>query len=190
MGDCKRANSSPLGFVGFGLTVILLNIHNAGFLPVTTATAAMGIFCGGVAQLIAGLLEYRRGSTFAMTAFLAYGFFWITLVVSWYLPVAGAVVSTDSISSGVYLTLWGVFTFFMFIGTLNLNKALQVIFGSMTLLYAFLAIGNFAQSSLMITLGGFAGIICGVASIYLAMADVLNEVYAKTVLPVGVKKAA
>ena len=80
MEQIKLANPGPLGLMGFGMTTILLNIHNAGFFPVMTAIVSMGIFYGGLAQVIAGILEFRKGNTFGTTAFTSYGFFWIALV--------------------------------------------------------------------------------------------------------------
>ncbi|MFL9598738.1 acetate uptake transporter, partial [Aeromonas veronii] len=69
----KLANPAPLGLMGFGMTTILLNIHNAGFFPISAMILAMGLFYGGVAQIIAGIMEYKRGNTFGVTAFTSYG---------------------------------------------------------------------------------------------------------------------
>ncbi|WP_434778670.1 acetate uptake transporter [Neisseria sp. Ec49-e6-T10] len=181
----KLANPGPLGLMGFGMTTILLNIHNAGFFPVTTAIVAMGIFYGGIAQVIAGILEYKKGNTFGVTAFTSYGFFWLTLVGIWYLPVSAATAPTDKTFLGIYLALWGIFTFFMFMGTFKANKGLQFVFGSLTILFALLAIGNISGNTTILTIAGFEGIICGSSAIYLAMAEVLNEVYGKNILPIG-----
>ena len=67
------ANPTPLGLMGFGMTTVLLNIHNAGFYALGSMILAMGIFYGGIAQIIAGILEYKKGNTFGMTAFSSYG---------------------------------------------------------------------------------------------------------------------
>ena len=79
--DQKLANPAPLGLMGFGMTTVLLNIHNAGFFPLGSMILAMGIFYGGIAQVIAGILEFKKGNTFGMTAFTSYGLFWISLRV-------------------------------------------------------------------------------------------------------------
>jgi succinate-acetate transporter protein len=148
----------------------------------------MGIFVGGLAQVIAGILENKRGNTFASTAFTLYGFFWIALVWMVYHTHSAAGLAT-------YLLVWGIFSFFMFIGTLNLNKALQVIFGTLVILFALLAIGNYTLAAgnavtgkLILNIAGFEGIICGASAMYLAFAEVLNEVYGREVLPIGAKK--
>jgi len=181
----KLANPGPLGLMGFGMTTVLLNLHNAGFFPLTSVIISMGIFFGGLAQIIAGLLEYKKGNTFGMTAFISYGSFWLSLVGILLLPRLGLAEPTDATVLGVYLALWGVFTLFMFFGTLCANRALQFIFASLTLLFALLAIGNITGNHALLTFAGYEGVICGASAIYLAMAEVLNEQLGRRVLPIG-----
>jgi succinate-acetate transporter protein len=145
----------------------------------------MGIFYGGLAQILAGILEYKKGNTFAATAFTSYGAFWLSLVGLLILPKMGMAEATDAQFIGVYLGLWGMFTLFMFFGTLPANRALQFVFGSLTVLFALLAIGNFTGNHALLVWAGVEGIICGASAIYLAMAEVLNEQYGRTVLPIG-----
>lgn len=184
------ANPGPLGLMGFGMTTILLNLHNAGFFPLSSIILSMGIFYGGIAQIIAGLLEYKKGNTFGVTAFTSYGAFWLTLVGILMLPKMGLAEASDAQFLGVFLGLWGVFTLFMFFGTLCANRALQFVFASLTLLFALLAIGNFTGNHGLLTLAGYEGIICGASAIYLAMAEVLNAQFGRTVLPIGARGAA
>lgn len=181
----RVANPAPLGLVGFGLTTILLNIHNAGFYPVASMILGMGLFVGGLAQLIAGVLEFRTGNTFGFTAFCAYGSFWLSLVAMWVLPKLGLAEATPIGFVGWYLAMWGIFTFFMFLGTLRKNRALQVIFGSLVVLFGLLAVRDFTGSELIGRIAGFEGIFCGGAAFYLAMAEILNETYGREVLPIG-----
>ncbi|MDR0807022.1 MAG: acetate uptake transporter [Enterobacteriaceae bacterium] len=184
----KLANAGPLGLMGFGMTTILLNIHNAGFFPLTTTIISMGIFYGGIAQIIAGILEFKRGNTFGVTAFISYGFFWISLVGIWLIPAIGHVEATNSTLVGIYLALWGIFTLFMFIGTLRANRGIQVVFGTLTVLFFLLAVGNIAGNKDILTFAGYVGIICGASAIYLAMAEVLHEQYGRSILPMGEPK--
>lgn len=179
------ANPAPLGLMGFGMTTILLNIHNAGFFSLNAMILAMGIFYGGLAQVVAGIMEFKKNNTFGTTAFTSYGFFWLSLVALNILPMMGYGEAADSLSMAAYLFMWSLFTFFMFIGTLKINRALQVVFGTLTILFFLLAIGNFTGSALILTIAGYEGIFCGFTAIYAAMAQVLNEVYGKTVLPIG-----
>ncbi|MCD8351776.1 MAG: acetate uptake transporter [Planctomycetaceae bacterium] len=183
MNDVKLGNPAPLGLMGFGMTTILLNLHNAGFFPVTSIVMAMGLCYGGLAQVIAGILEFRKGNTFGMTAFTSYGFFWISLVGIWVLPTLGWTEAPPLAFMGWYLALWGVFTFFMFIGTLRGGKGLQCVFASLTVLFALLALRDFLGSHAIGTLAGYVGIICGASAVYVAMAEVLAEQYGRKVLP-------
>ncbi|WP_255989130.1 acetate uptake transporter [Chitinolyticbacter albus] len=179
------ANPAPLGLMGFGMTTILLNIHNAGFYPVSAMIMSMGIFYGGLAQIFVGFMCFKRGDTFGTTAFTSYGLFWLTLVLLWLLPALKLTAPTEPGFMGMYLALWGVFTLFMFFGSLRYCRAKQFVFGSLTVLFALLAAHNFAGSELLGVIAGYVGIVCGASAIYWAMAQVLNETYGRAVLPVG-----
>ncbi|WJV53360.1 acetate uptake transporter [Prodigiosinella aquatilis] len=179
------ANPGPLGLMGFGMTTVLLNLHNAGFFSLSAIILSTGIFYGGIAQILAGMLEYKKGNTFGVTAFTSYGAFWLTLVAIIMLPKMGLAEASDAKFLGVFLGLWGVFTLFMFFGTLCANRALQFVFASLTLLFALLAIGNFTGNHGLIIFAGYEGIICGASAIYLAMAEVVNEQMGRTILPIG-----
>jgi len=179
------ANPAPLGLTGFGLTTILLNLHNAGFYPNNSMILGMGIFVGGIAQIIAGVLESKKNNTFGMTAFTCYGSFWLSLVAIWALPKLNLADRADETAMGFYLATWGLFTLGMFFGTLRLNRALQVVFGTLVILFGLLALGDFTQSAGIKTLAGYEGILCGLSAFYAAIAQVLNELYGRAVLPMG-----
>jgi succinate-acetate transporter protein len=183
------ANPAPLGLLGFGMTTILLNLHNVGLYGLNSAIIGMGIFVGGLAQVIAGVMEFKKNNTFGATAFTAYGFFWISLVTIWLLPRVAifADLKSDLTSMGWYLLVWGIFTNFMFVGTLKMNRAIQTVFGTLTILFYLLAIRDFFGNALIGTTAGYIGIFCGASALYYGMAQVLNEVYGKTVLPIGSK---
>jgi uncharacterized protein len=177
------ANPAPLGLLGFGMTTILLNLHNAGFFPLGSMILAMGIFYGGIAQIIAGCMEWKKKNTFGTTAFTSFGLFWMTLVGLIVLPKMGWAEAASNEAMVAYLTMWGIFTGLMFIGTLKLNRAIQFVFASLAILFFLLAIGDATGSAAIKKIAGYEGIICGASAIYTAMAQVLNEVYGKTVLP-------
>lgn len=179
----KLANPAPLGLMGFGMTTVLLNIHNAGWFPISSMILAMGIFYGGIAQVIAGIMEFRKGNTFATTAFTSYGLFWLTLVGLLVMPKLGWSDPTPHAYMGWYLFMWGVFTLFMFFGTLKANRALQFVFGTLVILFFLLAIRDWTGSTFIGTVAGYEGIVCGASAIYLAMAEVLEEAYGREVLP-------
>lgn len=188
--DQKYANPAPLGLMGFGMTTVLLNIHNAGFFPVDAMILAMGIFYGGIAQVIAGVLEFKKGNTFGLTAFCSYGLFWLTLVALMVMPKLGWADKSPVGFMGWYLFMWGFFTFMMALGTLRANRALQVVFFSLVVLFWLLAARDWTGSTAIGTAAGYEGIFCGASAIYLAMAEVLNERYGRTVLPIGEPKPA
>ena len=180
----KVANPGPLGLLGFGMTTVLLNLHNAGLLPLSIVIVAMGIALGGLAQIIAGIRELCQGNTFAGTAFTAYGLFWWSLVLIWVNPFDGITAATKT-DMGYYLLLWGIFTAFMFVGTLKHNRATQVVFGSLTILFMLLALGDFTGNHTITMIAGFEGIFCGLSAIYSAMGQILNAEYGKEVMPLG-----
>jgi len=179
------SNPAPLGLMGFGMTTVLLNFHNAGIFELGSMILAMGFFYGGFAQIIAGLMEWKKGNTFATTAFTSYGFFWMSLVMLVVLPKMGLVEAPETSAMVAYLIMWGVFTGVLFIATLRISRALQFVFGSLTLLFFLLALGDYTGSQTIKLIAGFEGIICGFSAIYTALAQVLNEVYGKTVAPIG-----
>lgn len=179
------ANPAPLGLLGFGMTTVLLNIHNAGFLPMSAMILAMGIFYGGIAQVIAGIMEWKKNNTFGTTAFTSYGFFWLSLVALMVMPKLGLAEAADKKAMAAYLFMWGLFTFVMFIGTLKISRALQFVFLSLAILFFLLAAGDFTGSEAITRIAGYEGIICGFSAIYAALAQVINELYGKEVMPMG-----
>jgi succinate-acetate transporter protein len=194
MSDTKltdgTGNPAPLGLLGFGMTTILLNFHNAGFFPIDSMVLAMGIFFGGIAQIIAGTMEWKKGNSFATTAFISYGMFWLVLVGLILLPKSelGVVGPEKEMGMALFLILWGVFTLVMFKGTFYLNKALQFVFGTLTTLFFLLAIGDATGSIEITRLAGWLGIVCGGAAMYTGLAQILNELAGSEVWPLGVVK--
>ncbi len=187
--DVLLANPAPLGLMGFGITTVLLNLSNAGYFPADSIILAMGLFYGGIAQIIAGAMEFRKGNTFGMTAFLSYGLFWESFAFLLMLPHLGlgAFAFSDA-SLQAYLVMWGIFTLLMFIGTLRLNGALMVVFGTLFILFFLLAAG--VTNSSIQTFAGYEGILCGFSAMYAGIAQVLNEVYGKSVLPIFPRRAS
>ena len=168
----------------------------------------MGIFYGGLAQIIAGILEYKKGNTFGTTAFTSYGLFWLSFVALNWLgtrnvamfgvwPFYGGytpwTVSNEAFAA--YFFMWGLFTFVMFFGTLKTNRALQFVFMSLAILFFLLAAKSAILAyypstptetiNLFTQIIGVEGVICGFSAVYLALAEVLNEAHGKTVLPIG-----
>jgi len=194
----KVANPGPLGLLGFGMTTVLLNfVHNARLGSVDAMILGMGLVYGGLAQVIAGVLEFRKGNTFGTVAFTSYGLFWWSYAFINLLPRSiffAGYQSPSNESMMAYFLMWGLFTLIMFFGTLKTNRTLQTVFMTLTILFFLLAIksGLLAYTSLTASdlelftrIIGIEGIICGFSAFYLALAEVLNEVHGKTVLPIG-----
>ncbi len=182
------ANPAPLGLLAFGMTTVLLNMHNAGWFGMSSMILAMGIFYGGIAQVFAGWMEWKKGNTFGTVAFMSYGLFWMTLVFLLLAPKWGW---TDAPAGmPAYLVMWGLFTFALWVGTLKHNRALQVVFFTLFVLFWLLALGDVTGNAALKTFTGYEGIFCGFSAIYLGVAQVLNETYGRTVLPVGEPKPA
>ncbi len=176
----KVSNPAPLGLLGFGMTTVLLSLHNAGITPLDGVTLMMGVFCGGLAQIAAGIMEYRNGNTFGTTAFTLYGVFWLVLV-GIKLDVTGT--GSEGATMGAFCLLWGILTLFLFIGTLKGRNATKVVFATLTVTFLLLATADFSGIETITTIAGFLGILCGLSAMYTAFAEVLAEQHGKEILP-------
>ena len=186
----NTANPGPLGLFGFGMTTVLLNLHNAGWFEMNAMILAMGIFYGGAAQVIAGIMEWKKNNILGTTAFISYGFFWLSLVALILLPRLDPALKTKEPAMAAYLAMWGLFTLGLFVATLRLSRALQFVFATLTILFFLLAYGDFAQPGPAFRhFTGYEGIVCGLSAFYAGLAGVLNEIFGRTVLPLGVPRA-
>ncbi len=193
----KLANPAPLGLLGFGLTTVLLNLHNAGLFGLNSMILAMGLAYGGLAQVIVGIMEFRKGNTFGTVAFSSYGLFWWSLVALLVLPGVSfltgvaAVAAPSASAMAAYFFMWGIFTFAMFFGTLKTNRALQFVFLSLAILFFMLTIRELTGNPVLFgsvtfnIITGIEGVIVGASAIYLAIAEILNEAHHRTILPIG-----
>jgi uncharacterized protein len=179
------ANPGALGLLAFGMTTVILNMHNAGFFAMGSVVFAMGIFFGGLAQVIAGVMEWKKNNTFGMTAFISYGFFWIVLVFMILMPTLGWSPALPKEALVAYLALWGLFSLVMFVITFRLSVILQVVFGLLVLLFILLVVGNALGSTAIIQIAGIEGIICGLSAMYGGLGEVMNEVYKKKIVYLG-----
>lgn len=179
------ANPAALGLTAFGVTTVLLNLSNAGYFALGSMILAMGIFYGGLAQVVAGIMEWKKNNTFGMTAFLSFGLFWLSLVTLLVLPKLGLADATSASGMAAYFAMWGLFTFVMFVGALKTNRALQAVLGLLTILFFMLALGEITGNANVVTVAGYEGILTGFAAIYAGLAQVLNEMYRRVVAPLG-----
>jgi len=180
------AGAGALGLLGYGMPGVLLGLANAGIIQAGSVILGMAIFMGGVAMFTAGLMEWKKGNTYGMAAYGSYGLFWFSFAALVILPVLGFAKDTGGQSAmAAYLALWGLFTLILFIGSLKMSRALQFVLGTLALVFFLEAIGAATGSGIFTVLAGYIGIISGLAAIYTALAPVLNDIYGRTIAPLG-----
>jgi len=179
------ADPGPLGLAGFALTTFVLSAVNAGWVHKGTEPIVLGLALayGGIAQLLAGMWEFKKGNTFGATAFASYGAFWISF---WAFVVfyAGKVPKADATQAvGLYLFAWGIFTLYMWIASFKTTAAVNLVFFLLTITFFLLAFGEWGNSSGLSKLGGWFGIATAVVAWYASFAGVINSTFGKVVLP-------
>jgi uncharacterized protein len=179
------ANPAPLGLLAFGMTTVMLNLHNAGLFSLGSMIFAMGIFYGGIAQIIAGMMEWKKNNTFGTLAFTSYGFFWISLVGLIVMPKFGFADVFTKAEFLAFLSIWALFSFVMWIITFRLSRALNIVFGLLVLLFVLLITGNALGNVTILEIAGVEGIICGLSAMYTGLGQVMNEVYKEKVINLG-----
>ena len=180
----NTANPAPLGLCAFGMTTILLSVHNAGFTALSSPILAMAIFYGGIAQVIVGIMEWKKNNSFGMLTFGSFGFFWISFAAILMLPVLGLAKGPQPVELAVFLAIWGIFAIGLFICTLKMHRLLQVTLAAVVLLVVLLVAAQLTGSSVVLNAGGVVGIIAGALALYMGMGQVINEIYGSRVLPV------
>jgi succinate-acetate transporter protein len=179
--EVQWANPGALGLAGFGLNTILLQIHNIGWIE-STLPLIFGFFWGGVAQVIAGIIDARRGDTFGLTAFVSYGLFWLGLSFSFLLQWMG-LVKLDNSGLAWLFVMWGIFTGYMTLGTLKMTWMHLFVFATLTVLFFLLAAHFFGAVAAIVP--GIEGLFCGAAAVYGSAAVIVNAKYGREVFPLG-----
>jgi succinate-acetate transporter protein len=185
----KLANPAPLGLAGFGLTTLILNIVNADLIAKESIGMVLpvGLFYGGLAQFLAGMWEMKKNNTFGFTAFSSFGAFWMALALMVILEDTEVVEPVPKNGLSVFLGAWGLFTGYMTIGTLKISRALQMVFGTLTILFFLLAWGEHNETVMKVA--GWEGILCAASALYASAAQVINESWGRYVLPLGLVKS-
>jgi uncharacterized protein len=181
----KPANPAPLGLAGFGLTTVVLSSINAGLLPkdALPAVVPLAFAFGGVAQILAGMMEYKNGNTFGTVAFTSYGLFWWWWALLQWTVGAHLIAAPSAAGVGVTLLMWGVFTFGLWISTFRSNRAVWSVFLLLWITFFLLAGGDLGLGTGR--LGGWIGLACGLTAMYVAIAEVTNGTFGRSVLPLG-----
>ncbi|MEM2865902.1 MAG: acetate uptake transporter [Candidatus Hadarchaeales archaeon] len=180
--EATLADPAALGLAAFGATTVLLNLHNLD-LTTATLTFAYGFFFGGLAQVIAGIIDFKRNNIFGGTAFTSYGLFWIGLSLLKLFEWEGLVIA-DTSEIAAWMAIWGIFTLYMTAGSFKVGgRALQVVFVTLTILFFLLSAAFATGEDLLFRIAGAEGVFCGLSALYTSAGVVLNSVYGKRVLP-------
>ncbi|WP_321507723.1 acetate uptake transporter [uncultured Methanoregula sp.] len=180
------AGAGALGLLGYGMAGVLASLANTGMIESGSMIISMAIFMGGFAMFTAGLMEWKKGNTYGMAAYSCFGLFWFSYAALLLLPALGIVKGTGGAGAmAAYLALWGLFTLITFICALKLSNALAFVLGTLTLVFFLEAAGAATGTGMFTVLAGYIGILSGLAAIYTAVAPVINDIYGKTVAPIG-----
>jgi succinate-acetate transporter protein len=180
----NTANPAPLGLCAFGMTTILLSVHNAGVTGLSSPILAMALLYGGIAQVIVGLMEWKKKNSFGMLTFGSFGFFWISFAAIVMMPALGLAKAPQPLELAVFLALWGIFALGLFVCTLKMHRLLQITLAAVVLLVILLVAAQLTGSSLVLNAGGVVGIIAGALALYMGLGQLINEIYGSRVLPV------
>jgi succinate-acetate transporter protein len=180
----NTANPAPLGLCSFGMTTMLLSLHNAGVTALTSPILAMAIFYGGLIQIIVGIMEWKKNNSFGMVTFGSFGCFWIVFASMLMLPALGVAKAPQPTDVAAFLALWGIFAFGLFICTLRMHRLLQVTLAAVVLLVILLVAAQLTGSAQILMAGGIMGLIAGALALYLGMGQVINEIYGTRLLPI------
>ena len=176
----RFADPAALGLAAFGLTTFVLSFANAGWIPGGGVTVlGLALFYGGIGQVIAGVWEFANKNTFGATAFTSYGLFWMS---AWFLLTSG--IKPDGPGVGLFFLAWGIFTLYMVFAAIKTNLIILLVFIALTLTFAFLSIGEFANSGTIHNIGGYLGIVTAILALYGSFATVINSTFKRVVLPV------
>ena len=181
------ADPGPLGLAGFALTTFVLSTFNAGLLPkeLEPVVLPLALFYGGLAQLLAGMWEFRKNNTFGALAFTSYGAFWLSFATYVKFVAGGLPAESAHSATGLFLLAWTIFTLYMLIGSAKTNTALFLTFIVLEVTFVFLTLGAFMASSTMSTIGGWLGLVTAFLAWYVSAAGLLNPMYKRTLLPTG-----
>jgi succinate-acetate transporter protein len=179
------ADPAALGLAAFAGTTFVLSSFNADLISATLSAVVipLALFYGGLAQLLAGMWEFRKGNTFGATAFTSYGAFWLSYAIFAKFIAPGLPASTAHQAAGLYLLIWAVFTVYMVVAALKVNGAVLGVFVALAVTFVVLAIGQFADSTGVGKVGGWLGLITAVLAWYASFAVVTNATWKRAVLP-------
>ena len=185
-GGITIADPGPLGLAAFAMTTFVLSMFNADLVSRSGESVTLGLALayGGIAQVLAGMWEFRTGNTFGAVAFTSYGAFWISFWAFVQFYAAGIPAADAGHAVGLYLIAWGIFTSYMFIASLRTTGAIALVFILLAVTYFLLGIGNANGTDSLVKAGGWVGLATAIAAWYASFAAVTNATFGRLVLPV------
>jgi uncharacterized protein len=180
----NTANPAPLGLCAFGMTTLVLSIHNMGLTTLSSPILAMTIFYGGIAQVIAGIMEWKKNNTFGLVTFGSFGFFWISFASILMIPALNLGKGPSPVDLAAFLAVWGVFALGLFVCTLKMHKILCLTLFFVVLLVVVLVAAELTGNALVGQIGGLVGIIAGGLALYIGLGQLINEVFKEKRFPV------
>jgi uncharacterized protein len=185
-GGWSPADPGPLGLAGFAMTTFVLSMVNAGLVAKASEPVVLGLALayGGIAQFAAGMWEFRTGNTFGAVAFTSYGAFWVSFWA--FVTFFAGEIPPEHVAAavGLYLIAWGIFTLYMFVASLRTTGAVALVFLLLTITFFLLGIGEANESSGLVEVGGWVGLLTAIAAWYASFAAVINSTFGRTVAPV------
>jgi succinate-acetate transporter protein len=181
------ADPAPLGLAAFALTTFLLSAFNAGWTRGTFAFLGFALAYGGIAQLLAGMWEFKNRNVFGATAFSTYGAFWIGIAVYFLLVIPQFKPTTLELNNdlGWIAVAFVIFNSYMLLWSLFVSRAVFLVFLALEVTFVLLAIGNFSSHVDIVKAGGIAGVVTAAVAWYASAAGVINGMASRKVLPTG-----
>jgi len=180
----NTANPSPLGLCAFGMTTLALSFHNAGITALSSPVLALALFYGGLAQVIVGIMEWKKNNTFGLLTFGSFGFFWIAFAMLVMLPSSGLAKAPGPAELSVFLGLWGIFALGLFVCSLAMHKVLQITLLALVITFILLVAAEMTGNNVILLAGGAIGILTGALAFFMGFGQVINEVYGKKIVPI------
>ena len=178
-------NSAPLGLAAFAITTFMISMINAKLMPAAIEPVVFGValMYGGLAQLIAGVIQFRTGNTFTGVLFSTFGAFWLSLfaIAQFFLKDIPAAQAGHAL--GLFLYAFGIFTLWILLASFRTNVVVVLALAGLAATLFVLGAGNYYGSGLTMETGGYMGLVVAALAAYLSCAELCEASYKRTVLP-------